>query len=280
MSERFVCGITLYRPDYSVINRIKDYSKCFVSVYIFDNTEIEYKDFTLIDLINSISNIVYFSDGINHGLPYAYNYIIDNISSDINYICTLDQDSVFLANDISSIENKISSLSDNMMYGIIAPYVLYDSKDYKKKDEILSVRYVITSGSFVSLDVLRQNGIKYDESYFIDKFEIDLGEQIKRKGYLIGQYQGAVLQQRLGELDSKGRRNHSPLRHYYLFRNRFYFNNKFYSFPKKQLLTFLQVIKHISIILFHEEDKRNKLKMLPQAFADYKNNNLGKKEFI
>lgn len=280
MSKQFVCGITLFRPDNAVINRIEKYADCFECVYVFDNTEEEYKDIQIVEAIKSFNKVKYFSDGINHGLPYAYNYIINSIPDNVKYICTLDQDSDFSSNDILCIEKKIISLPNDKTYGIIAPHILYDSNEYIKKDEILCVRYVITSGSFVSLDVLRQNGIKYDESYFIDKFEIDLGEQIKRKGYLIGQYQGAVLQQRLGELDSKGRRNHSPLRHYYLFRNRFYFNNKFYSFPKKQLLTFLQVIKHISIILFHEEDKRNKLKMLPQAFADYKNNNLGKKEFI
>lgn len=279
MNKHYVCGITIFRPDITVVDRIHIYVSCFEKVYIFDNTEEEFINNQIINSIKSLSNVFYYGDGHNHGLPYAFNYIISLIPIDVNFICTLDQDSDFPAEEIKSIVCKINSITDDNKYGIIAPHIQYDLKSFVKTDRILNVRYVITSGSFVSLDVLRKHKIVYDEAYFIDKFEIDLGEQIKQKGLLIGQYQGAVLYQRLGELDSKGRINHSALRHYYLFRNRFYFNNKFYHSPLKQILSFFQTIKHICKILFHEIDKHNKLSMLPIAYSDYRNRNFGQKCF-
>lgn len=278
MRKRFVCGITVYHPDNAVLERVKDYSALFEKVYVFDNTEVDAVDVEWGNVVKDICNVQYIYEGDNKGLPYAFNRIIESIPADIDFLCTLDQDSVFPTEDILSMKEKLSGLDDNLMAGIVGPKVLYDTNAYVKSDEIVGTRYVITSGSFVNLKAMHKLGIKYDEAYFIDKFEIDLGEQFKLKGYKIYQFLGSVLHQRLGELDSKGRRNHSALRHYYLFRNRFYFNCKFMSAPKRFVITTLQVVKHIGIVVFNEEDKKKKLRMMYVAYVDHRNKRYGKME--
>lgn len=277
ISKKYVCGLTLYHPDMDVIDKVKEYSKIFDKIYLFDNTEKEIK--TVIDIrkiADSCENVVYLTENNNCGLPYAFNRIIDLIEDDVDYLCTLDQDSIFRNVDIRKMF-KMLDLLDNESVGIIGPHIIYDINTKPNYDDILKKRrYLITSGSFLNIKAIRKCKIRYDENYFIDKFEIDLGQQLKINGYNLYMYYGSVLFQSLGEKDEKGRSNHSVLRHYYLFRNRFYYNNKFYGFPLKQVLNVLQTVRHISQIVFTEEEKTDKLKQLVRAYCDYKRKRMGK----
>ena len=95
---------------------------------------------------------------------------------------------------------------------------------------------------------MRDKDFKYDEKYFIDKFEINLCIQTLKAGYEIIMYYGSVLNQRLGEESGHNHPNNSPFRKYYLYRNRFNFNHKF---PKRVILNILQIVKHLLLILLY-----------------------------
>lgn len=270
------CGITLYNPDEKIIEKIKEYLDVFDAVYIFDNSE------TSNEVINKLKriftkyeNLFYLSNKKNMGLPYAFNEILKNTNAD--YLCTLDQDSIYEPKEILNMKDALKLLNCKTKVAIIAPKVIYNNEKFARNTEIIDKRYVITSGSFLNVEIIKSNNIKYDENYFIDKFEIDFGQQLKDLGYRVCQYNNSILYQQLGEFSGHKHPNHSVLRHYYLFRNRFYYNNKFIkSFLKRKIITLLQIIRHLTLIILYEENKMRKVYTLYFGWIDYKEGRLGK----
>ncbi|MBR0395481.1 MAG: glycosyltransferase [Clostridiales bacterium] len=277
---KYACGITLYNPTDDIVERINNYSDVFDLVYLFDNTESKEKHLNFYSELNKIINkphIIYLSDSKNCGLPYAFNRIIDIVlKNDIDYLCTLDQDSDFRKEDIEAVKNYIHTHPEQI-FPLIAPRIIYQNEKFNKEETISVQRYVIASGSFINLYILKESGIRFDENYFIDRFEIDFEKQLQLSGYNIIQYNGAVLYQELGTSSGHKHPNHSELRHYYLFRNRLYYNNKYYSKIKRYLLNISQTIKHILLIVLFENNKILKLKQLYPAISDYKKGKMGKR---
>lgn len=268
----FAAGITLYNPTDEDISNIKGLSSSFDKIFIFDNS----------DQVSNIKRFVFgekfeiISEGENKGLPYAFNKIIERCF-DYDFLCTLDQDSVFDDTDIYAITNCIEKSEDINKIGVISPYIDYGYEPFHKIESVEEVEWTITSGSFVNLSVLRKERLQYDNNYFIDRMEVDMCKQLISLGYKILVYHGAVLHQTLGEDSGHRHPNHSVLRNYYMFRNRFYFNNKWYGGIKKQFLNFSQTLRHIYLILMYEKEKINKIAIMKEAYCDYKNREMGKK---
>ncbi len=271
---KFSAGITLFNPSKKQIDRVFDLACCFDIIYLFDNTDNE----NISHFFDECDKIHYYSIQKNMGLSYAFNHILKQASADgIDFVCTLDQDSLFEEKDINLLKDKIERVIDIRSVGIVAPYIDYGDTDYKLVDELVQKKWVITSGSFVNLKLVLANNIYYDDNYFIDKFEIDFCENVIKHGFSILMYCGSVLHQELGERGKyKNHPNHNPLRHYYLFRNRYYFNKKWFRFPKRVVLNFLQTCKHLSQIILYENMKKDKIKMLSRARRDYKKGRMGK----
>lgn len=266
---KFAAGVTLYNPTEEELKQISLLENSFDKIILYDNSEPTYvkpqyifsKKFELI------------TENANNGLPYAFNKIIERCK-EYDYLCTLDQDSTFNHSDIEKTKQFIECLKDPA--GIVAPYIDYGIGQHVAIEEAERKPWVITSGSFVNLKVIRKEGLKYDDQYFIDKFEIDLCEQIRRKGYPIYMFHGATLHQSLGEDNGHRHSNHSITRHYYLFRNRLYFNNKWHSGLKRFYLNCLQTARHLLLIIIYEDNKLQKIKTLPIAFKHYKEGKMGK----
>mgnify|MGYP000373584331 CR=1 FL=1 len=283
MSLKFVAGITLYNPDLNIVEHINGYLDSFDAVVVFDNSDkrnIEYN--RIICQFRKDVRLIYIDGKGNMGLPYAYNRMMeDERIADFDYMCTLDQDSIFLHEDIVSmknyIENQLPDFGERV--AVIGPYIDYGNRRDDKhitKRHVEEKKWLITSGAFVNLHLYHNGGFSYDENYFIDKFEIDLCKQFTNAGYRVLMYHASVLHQRLGEDNGHSHPNHSSLRHYYLFRNRFYFNKKFYSIPKRWILNILQTARHVLLIALYEDDRILKVSELWKAAKHYRNKNFGK----
>lgn len=267
---RFAAGITFYNPTKEEIDKALSLEDSFDKVFIFDNSDPSY----IKPRYEFPEKYEILTENENKGLPYAYNSIIERCH-DIDFLCTMDQDSVFLPNDINNIKKFIETENPNV--GIMAPFVDYGHNNRPSAKKVEKKEWVITSGSFVNLNILRNEGFAYDDNYFIDKFEIDLCMQYKRKGYDVLMYNGSVLHQALGEESGHSHPNHSTLRHYYLFRNRFYFNSKWNQGIKKVYLNLAQTSRHIFLIILYEDEKCKKIKTLKSAIDDYRYGRFGKK---
>lgn len=270
---KFAAGITLYNPTIEELNKISKYEKCFDKIILFDNSEPNYTK----PIFTFSKKFTILSDGENKGLSIAYNLIIKYLNTyDFDYLCALDQDSDFIYNEIVKIKEYLENNS-SIDIGIIGPYIDYGYKQHIFKNVIEKRKWVITSGSFINLKIVREEQLLFDENYFIDKFEIDFCQQMIENNHEVLMYHYSILQQKLGEFSGYSHPNHCPLRHYYLFRNRFYFNKKWFRKPKYLFLDVLQTIKHVFLILVCENDKFNKIKELPKAYMDYKKGMMGKR---
>jgi rhamnosyltransferase len=269
---KFAAAVTLYNPTQREIDYIKRYSESFDTIILFDNSEFPYTKTS-----NGFDENIKVIDGNgNQGLSVAFNRIFEFLDGqDVDYLCILDQDSIFEEQDISNIKDFIENASDSN-WGIIAPYVKLQDSDHIREKRFRESKWVIASGSFVNMNILYTLRIRCDEAYFIDRFEIDLCEQFRQHGYKVIIYYGAVLYQTLG--DGHKHPGHTPLRHYYIFRNRFYFNKKWYGNRKiyRRILNFLQTGRHLMEIMLFENDKLKKCKAFFYAILDYREGKMGK----
>lgn len=272
--NRFVCGVVTFFPDNEVIKKIDEYSKIFDNVLVFDNTP--QRSDKLKAMVNK-PNIYIYSNGENNGLSEAYNFFMKRVGKKFDFLCTMDQDSNFSRLDINAMFNYINK-HDMSKVAVVGPEVKYKDGDRTDKENSASSKnYLISSGSFLNLSLLRLANIHFDSNYFIDRVDADFCKQCQNMGYQVIEYSGSVLYQVLGQrtrLSKFG--NHSYKRHYYMFRNRFYFNNKFISNGVKRILIdWLESVKHCSRILFLENQKCKKLQQIVFALKDYKQNNMG-----
>ena len=274
---KIAAGITLYNPQAKTIDHINEYLNSFDMVLVFDNSDKRGNEHNkLIDKFTNDRRLIYIDGKGNCGLPFAYNRMMSEEKiADFDYMCTLDQDSIFSHEDITIIrkyiEERYIAIRNNV--AVIAPYIDYGRKidrEHKREKRIEDRGRVITSGAFVNLYLYHSGNFSYDENYFIDKFEIDLCKQFTNAGYKILMYHASILHQRLGEESGHDHPNHSPLRHYYLFRNRFYYNKKFYKFPVRVCLNIMQTLKHLALIVMYENNKTKKVFQLKNAIFDYK----------
>lgn len=264
---KYAIAITLYNPIKQYLDNFLNYIENFDEIFLYDNS-LDNKNY--IDLIPQNHKIHYFFNHSNVGLPYAFNFILNNpYLSTFDYLCTMDQDSYFNKIQINKIQNFIEQNMDKKI-AIVAPLILYSNKNITSKKQIIYKDWVICSGSFINLDIIRRHKITYDEKYFIDRFEVDFCKQISQLGYKIIVFSDSILKQELGLKNVYKHSNHSPLRHYYIFRNRLYFNYKFFNKNKAFFISFLQNIKHIILILFFEQLKKDKIVACLKGYIDFR----------
>lgn len=280
--KQIVGGIVTFMPDSDIISKIQLYSQIFKKIYIYDNTP-NGMDFNLEDKISNIaSNVVIYSNKKNDGLSKAYNYLINKTKNEYDYLCTLDQDSIFLKEDFFKME-KLLNDKNFKETAVIGPKVIYNISSQNKKIQknkfiIKSKKYVISSGSFINLRILKNNfQLCFDENYFIDRVDTDFCTKCLRQGYKVIEVENVFLYQTLGEENKANHKfQHSYIRHYYMFRNRFYYNQKYYPFMKAIFLDDIQSLKQCIKIILFEDDKTKKLYQLFMGYKDYKSGNMGK----
>ncbi|EMO77395.1 glycosyltransferase, group 2 family protein, partial [Leptospira kirschneri str. 200801925] len=174
---------------------------------------------------------------LNLGLGFALNKGIEFAQSNLyTHVWLFDQDSfletsairVFLQK-IREYENqkfsneKVASYGPNIfdtiknrnIYGIL-----------KNQTGILNAKFLITSGSFYSLEVLKEVGLLYQD-FFIDYLDYEWCFRANNKGYIHKIVSDVKMKHSIGT-DSKSIFGifkvaiHSPFRWYFLFRNGMY----------------------------------------------------------
>lgn len=270
----YAVGITLYNPKSEQLNNVEYISNCFSKTFVYDNTE---KD-RVLDATILPDSVLYFSTGKNDGLPTALNFMLNKaFELQCDFLCLLDQDSKLKQSEVDKIQRYIEDIPESELdeIAIVSPQVDYGFNQ-KTLDCTTECKWVITSGSFLNCRILKKNEIWYDKNYFVDRADADVCKQILKKKLRIIQYNKAVLKQELGDTPGQKHSNHSPLRHYYIFRDRYYYNNKYYKGIEKACRNILGTGRHFWLILFYESEKVDKIKMMFLATRDYMNRKTGK----
>ncbi|MGR5254322.1 glycosyltransferase family 2 protein [Vibrio astriarenae] len=243
--------VVFYHPDQAAIEHVKRLAQ-YLTVIIIDNSDNEQRSSNLKGELthptgDNTNDVLYIANQKNLGIATALNQGLEQaISIGKQWCLLLDQDSVVDCDFVQSISmlpnqplchiaaivpryyaNNLQKFGDIIQVTPraikrIAPETLPLIRDNDQGTDFVDASYAITSGSMVNLANLENIGL-HDESLFIDFVDIEWGLRANHKGFRIVTNLNATLQQQLGEqpirLMGLNIVNHSPIRHYYYFRN-------------------------------------------------------------
>lgn len=268
---KFASLIILYNPSDLELRNTLSHTNVFNKTYVWDNTEKSNESFYKINKTNN--DIEYLNTGRNEGLAVPYNTVINKAFKDgMDWLIIFDQDSSISDESLNLMKDYASNCNPKSI-AVVAPYVQFSNTNLVDNKNNKSVDWVINSGSMLNLRLIVNNNLYYDKAYFLDRLDADFSKMIVKSGFQIIQVKDSVMKQQLGD----ARSNHSPLRHYYIFRNRYYFNHKYYCLGKRVILDILQTCHHSLNILLYENNKKEKLAQVYFATRDYLRGNMGRK---
>lgn len=187
-----------------------------------------------VTLINNDKNLG-LGAAHNLGIQYAKLHFYD-------FVLQLDQDSIPDSDMVQQLltayqrlvsqGNKVAAVGPNWVDKIHDSKAIYTQHaGYRalrqqcpidNSEAIIATDYLITSGCLIPIEVLDEVG-NLNESLFIDFVDIEWGLRAKNKGYQSFGVCSATLTHELGDEIIKilwrSIHAHSPLRHYYTFRN-------------------------------------------------------------
>jgi len=277
-------AVILFYPEENIVENILSYSVFTEKVYIIDNTE---NPSAVLQLkLKSITNAVYFHDGINEGIALRLNQAARYAIADgFDWLLTMDQDSAFSEINITRYFDCINSFenkSNTAMFGI--QYINeHDAKNICIAEE---VNHLITSGSVLNLELFtKTNG--FDEALFIDEVDLEYCIQATLNGYKIIRFPNIFLKHHLGKINyHRSLKNlavtprmlHSPIRLYYMLRNHLYLSEKYKnSFPEEIQISRKGIKNRIKNNLLYGKEKIRSMQYLLQAYTDFKKGKMGKK---
>lgn len=275
-----ISGVVVwYNPKDEHVLNILSYIDWIDKLYIFDNSSKNNESF-LKKIEKYKEKIEYISFLENKGISEALNYAGEKaLKENYKWLLTMDQDSKFEKETFIDYYKYLSEKNT----AIISPNYIYTGKEVSvnRKFEFEELKRVITSGNLLNLEIFEiLNG--FDNKLFIDEVDHEYCYRVIERNYRILKINSVFLEHSLGETKIKKilgikvkYTEHSPIRKYYIWRNRIFVGQK-YSNIKKEYINFL--IKDFLKIVFFEENKILKLKMVILGIKDYKKNIFGVKK--
>lgn len=231
--------IVTYRPDLETLERVISAVAPQVDLLIVVNNGNELNLPKWLSARNQI--IEYISLGDNLGIAKAQNVGISRARErGSEYVLLLDQDSIAGKGMVESlkaaaIEKRTNGIAvaclgpryDDPRQENAIPFIRIENYRIRRgecsdNNKVIKVDYLIASGSLIPIDTIDQIG-DMNENLFIDYVDIEWGLRAQHKGYQSFGVCSALMNHQLGDepLYFFGRHIpvHSPLRHYYHFRN-------------------------------------------------------------
>lgn len=237
-----VAVVVTYEPDFGALSVLLESLRSQVGkVVIVDNG-------SRADVRRGIGSI-HFNDAWCEVIPLASNLGIaaaQNIGiefarqSSASYVVLFDQDSAPEADMVAKLRRAAEErLASGVKVAAVGPRYTDERQDNPppfikirglsverqyccSADDVVEVDYLIASGCLIPIATLDEVG-GMREDLFIDYVDIEWGLRAKKAGFQSFGACGAVMRHELGDepLKFRGRKIpvHSPLRHYYHFRN-------------------------------------------------------------
>jgi len=258
-------AIITYNPDLVLLNQnINSFAIAVDFIVIVDNGSNNIEAILALEsdkiyVLRNAKNL-----GIAEGLNFALQYALEN---NFEFILTMDQDSFFEEPTIpillSGFENEKTAIVCPVLKDMNSNHLVCVAQEY------VEVFTTITSGSLCRVSTLKLvEG--FNSKMFIDYVDVELCLRLQKNGFKILRSQFSVLCHHLGESKMYSilginfiSTNHSPLRNFYFARNKVYVYKKYFIyFPTFVVRDFLSFCKTIFIILFFEQMKKAKIKMI------------------
>ena len=229
--------VVTFNPEVSLLERqLFVFKRQGVKVYIVDNGSTNSLKQALLTIMDD-DVVEYIPLGSNLGIARAHNVGIEQAKkSGYKYVLLMDQDSVPHQGMVQALFDQ-AELKTNL--GSIGPRYIDDRQNNPPPfmeikgiklvrhtctadTDVVPVDYLISSGSLIPISTINAVG-GMREDLFIDYVDIEWGLRAKTMGYQSYGVCGAKMTHSLGENPVKFFKKviplHSPLRHYYHFRN-------------------------------------------------------------
>ena len=279
-------GTVFFKPTNEDIKSFIKLSLNFTNSICYLNSEISKNQ------INSLikNQICILGSSHNDGLSVAYNKILSRaLEIKSEFILLTDQDSRFQDNILNDFINNIclkEKIDPKVAIFSMTPKdnvnVSMEEILRYRENKFSSKKFSINSGSFLRVKAWNQIG-GYDEKLFIDKVDTDFCQTLVKNKWKIlqseiHQFKHSIGQQKRFLLGIIKYNSQNEFRHYHSMLSRIYILKKYIkNNPSNNLILFLknlkfflQVLKHIMLILLFEEEKINKLNNIFKPFF-YKN---------
>lgn len=249
--------IIFFDGDETVKKNVNTLSEKCKDILIINNGS-EGNSQRIIDEIEKNDSVYIINNNENMGIGYALNQALAYADqNNKKYLLTMDQDSVISIECVSKLLNKIN-LPDSKIASV-GPYY----KEDKDKDE--DVKYLITSGNIIRVDIANRIG-GFDNELFIDCVDLDFSFKLLVYDYHMMHVGGAFMEHKIGEIQTDSPigvpyLGHNADRCYYNFRNNVYIYRKYFKvLPGRCIKLFLSLCMKFLHILFIEGDKKKKIK--------------------
>jgi len=236
-----VCAVIVtYGPDAALLRRVVDSVLQQVGhLVVFDNGS---GDVDVAALLGDAAGVSLIASPHNVGLGSALNRAYQKADAlGFDQVLLMDQDSVLAPGMVDVLGTALAELASaervaavgpqfrDSRSGVLAPFVRFgfplNHKLRGGPGQRISCDFLITSGSLVPMDALREIG-PMDEGLFIDNLDMDWCFRAKRSGYALYGICDAQMSHSIGEelLPSRAKPDgvivHKPFRLYFIMRNR------------------------------------------------------------
>ena len=276
--------VVSYYPDESDLLNLCEAIKDQVhKIFIVDNTPnqlVFLNDYTAL-------NVKSFHLKDNMGIAFAQNFGIKAaLKAGFTDILLLDQDSTPLPDMVDNLlEARLKAEKDGITVGAVGPQQvdLHQNESlkpficrngnaielvYNSSKTYCETCFLIASGCLISAEALVSIGYK-EEDFFIDCVDLEWGFRAASKGFsCIGSFQ-AKLNHELGDVPLKvlGRdfTYHSPLRHYYFYRNFYSLLRRDYVPVSWKVHVFIKSSLQACIFTLFSRERLSQVKMITKG---------------
>lgn len=291
-SNSVCCIIVVYNIGEQLYNCFKSIHNQVDMVVLVDNGSDE-ETIKVLKKIDREDRVKVIYNNNNKGIAYALNRGV-KFAEENNYewVLTMDNDSNATPNMVETMLQTYNSLENNIAELVVSLFptridkAISNCKDIvseRKANDYNFIKVDMTSGNLIKTRVFKEIGY-FEEMLFIDSVDTDFCFRIIGEGYKMISLNNAYLLHSLGNITKKKiliknitYTNHSALRRYYITRNRLYIWDKYKNIARYEILRdkYWNICEIIKIIFF-ENDKINKIKMVLKGISDYRINKFGK----
>lgn len=255
--SKILVAIVLYKPDRLLLKRnILALTNDVDEILLWEN--MSYEESMLYRIEDIPQNVKYIGEGKNIGISKALNRCLEYATKYVfSYFMSMDQDSEW-QNFVLFKQSSLSFFKNERC--IVGPYI--EGENYKSQEGIFSVKWLITSGMFIPIDIINSLG-GYNENFFVDGVDIEfslrahansINTYINDKGLLKQQFGCSHFKRIFGKKIKV--QYYDSMRLYDIFKGniilyRIYKNKEIL----KELLVFL-VVSFRSILFYNKDRKR------------------------
>lgn len=280
---QFAAVVILYNPPDNVLENIGSYQQQAGRLYVVNNGPALPGDLTRV--LRTVPHVQLIDTGGNQGIARRLNQVAALAKDEgFQWLLTMDQDSRFPDGALQAYLDCLThqTAQDVAMAGVQHQEEKVDQRTCRPVD----VNQLITSGSFVNLDIFNRVG-GFQEALFIDQVDIEYCFRAKLKGFRIVRFDNIFLEHSLGMAHEQrslknfkrtSRSLHAPGRLYYMVRNYFWVNRAYGQYFKNDLGQMRKdVLTRIKNNLLYGKGKGKHLLSIVAAWKDFKTNKMGER---